>query len=283
MKIGMIIQARSGSSRLPKKIIKTLPLNSEVSILAHDIRRSQKSKYVDEVIVATTEKEEDDVIETIALAEGALVYRGSEEDVLARHYYAAKEYELEVIVRITSDCPCLDSNLIDAAVEIFLEDTTYDFVGTVLKRTFPIGLDVEVIKFEALEKAFFEATEPYHREHVTDYIFENDTLFKLKNIEASKALNFPDLRLTVDTEQDYLLMCAIFDNFDSNYYFSAEDVIELIKSKPWLKEINKNSSQKKYNLTEEEEVKIGIEMLEFNGLRKAKRLLENLSWRSGNE
>lgn len=171
MNIGMIIQARVGSTRLPNKVLKYLPFDSEITVLAQDIRRVKRSKYLNKIIIATTENSKDDDIVRIAKEENVKFFRGSEKDVLERHYLAAKENKIDVIVRVTSDCPCVDSEIIDMVIYEYLKDDSYDFVATVLQRTFPVGLDVEVIKFSALEKAYKEAKKFYQREHVTDYIY----------------------------------------------------------------------------------------------------------------
>lgn len=274
MEIGVIIQARTGSTRLPDKILKHLPYDSDITVLQQDIRRIKKSKYLDEIIIATTDKTEDDIIVKICEKENIKCFRGSEKDVLGRHYFAAKENFLDVIVRFTSDCPCIDSKILDMVIEEYLKDDSYDFVATVLKRTFPIGLDVEVIKFSAIEKAYKEAKEEYQREHVTDYIYENPNIFKLKNVCSTDIYNKPELRITLDTQEDYMLLCAIYDYlYYKDNYFSATDVIKLFDEKPWLKYLNNNSLQKKDKYNLEEEIKDAAKLLKLQGLKRAEGIL----------
>lgn len=274
MKIGAIIQARTGSTRLPNKILKPLPYDSDITVLQQDIRRIKKSRYLNEIIIATTENREDDTIVKIAEMEKIKCFRGSEDDVLGRHYFAAKENFIDIIVRFTSDCPCMDNEIIDMVIDEYLKNESYDFVATVLKRTFPIGLDVEVIKFSALERAYLEAKENYQREHVTDYIYENPGIFKLKNVCSTEIYNKPELRITLDTQEDYMLLCAIYDYlYYKNNNFLAADVVKLFDEKPWLKYLNNNSLQKKDKYDFEEEIMDAAKLLKLQGLNRAETIL----------
>jgi spore coat polysaccharide biosynthesis protein SpsF len=276
MKIGVIIQARTGSTRLPNKILNYLPFDSNITVLEQDIRRIKKSKYINDIIIATTENIEDDEIIKIVKKENVEVYRGSENDVLARHYFAAQHNNIDVIVRFTSDCPCIDAKIVDMVIEEYLKDISYDFVATVLERTFPIGLDVEVIKFSALQTAYKDAIEGYQREHVTDYIYENPNKFKLKNVIAKDKLNRPDIRITLDTKEDYMLLCAIYDYlYKKNNYFSAEEIIELFHERPWLMYINNKSVQKKDSYELNEEIEDAAKLLQLQGMKRAKDILLN--------
>lgn len=276
MNIAMITQARLGSTRLPKKVLKFLPYDSNITVLEQDIRRMKKSKLINEIIVATTKNVEDNSIVEIAKKENVKYFRGSEDDVLNRYYFAAKENNVDIVVRVTSDCPCIDGDIIDMVVAEFLKDITYDFVATVLKRTFPIGLDVEVIKFSALERAYKEAKKDYQREHVSDYIYENPHKFKLKNVEASDKYNNAKLRITLDTKEDYMLLCAIYDYlYYNDNYFSAADVVKILSEKPWLTFINNNSMQKKDDCNLEEEINDAAKFLQLQGMKRARDILLN--------
>ncbi len=274
MKIGIIIQARVGSTRLYNKIMKCLPYDSQITVLEQDIRRIKKSKYIEDIIIATTEKIEDDKVIKIAEKENVKYFRGSENDVLARYYFAAKHHDIDVIVRVTSDCPCIDAEIIDMVIEEYLKDKTYDFVANVLERTFPIGLDVEVIALSALETAYNEAKKDYQREHVSDYIYENPDKFKLKNIVAPAKYNKPELRITLDTKEDYMLLCAVYDYlYYKNNSFSSEEVVKLFSEKPWFACINNNSIQKKDNYELEEEINDAGKLLQLHGMTRAKDML----------
>ncbi len=276
MKVGAIIQARTGSTRLPGKVLKELPYGSGITVLQQVIRRLKRARSLDEIIVATTTKVEDLPIVEIAKLENIPYCRGAEKDVLARYYHCAKEHNLDIVVRITSDCPCIDPEVVDLVVEKHIEENADYTSNTLGGRTFPHGLDVEVISFRALEKAFKEADRPEEREHVCPYIYgrgrEN---FKLVSVKAPPQLRAPDIRITLDTEEDYALLCCVFDNlYFKNPHFGAEELINLFKEKPWLKIINKKVVQKKTFHKLEDEIREAIKVLELQELKRAKDILE---------
>ena len=241
-KVVAIIQARMGSTRLPGKVMKDL---CGKTVLAHDIERVRQSKYIDEIVIATTKFKEDDIILREALENGAKVYRGSEDDVLRRYYEAAKENKADVIVRITSDCPLIDPFIVDEVIKVYL-NSNYDLVTNAgfypENRTYPRGLDVEVFSFDILKKAFQEAKEMYQREHVTPFIYENS-----KNIYYYKNnIDYSKYRWTLDTEEDYKLIEIIYKNlYKGKHDFYVEDISKLFDDMPELFEINKNVQQKK--------------------------------------
>jgi spore coat polysaccharide biosynthesis protein SpsF len=246
MRIGAIIQARTGSTRLPGKLLKPLPYNSEISVLQQVIRRVKRSAIIDDIIIATTENMNDDIIPDIVREEGVKYFRGSEDDVLSRYYFAAKAFQIDLIVRITSDCPCIDYEIIDDITQLAVS-TGADYAGNTIKRTFPRGLDVEAIKLPALEKAYFEAKKDYEREHVSDYIYDNPEKFLLKSYIDKTGENHSDIRITIDTYEDYMLVSAIYDYlYNDKNYFNYLDIIKLFNLKPWLYLINKEVKQKKY-------------------------------------
>jgi len=274
MKIGTIIQARTKSTRFPEKILKPLPIEDGISVLQHVIRRVKCAKKSNMVIVATTHNEEDDVTVQLADLEEVGHFRGEEEDVLSRYYYAAKENELNVVVRVTSDCPCVDPDIIDFLIEEH-SDKKSDYTSNTLKRTFPHGLDAEVIRFEALERAFFNAKKHYEREHVTPYIWKNPHVFNLQNIEASGRLVAPHIRITLDTYEDYMLLAAVFDYlWRINPYFKGQDIVGLFAKKPWLSLINSNVKQKNIYDSVEEELEEAIKVLELQDLNKVAYILK---------
>lgn len=241
-KVVSIIQARTGSSRLPKKIMRIL---CGKTILAHDIERIKQSKNINEIIIATTINEEDDIIVKEAQFNGVKVYRGSEEDVLDRYYNAALENNADVIVRITSDCPLIDPYITEEIISFYLNND-YDLVTNsgddLSKRTYPRGLDVEVFSFEILEKAHLNADKYYQREHVTPYIYENS-----KNIYYYKNnTNYSKHRWTIDTEEDFELIEAIYEElYNGKHDFYFKDILNLFDRKPQLFDINKHVEQKK--------------------------------------
>jgi spore coat polysaccharide biosynthesis protein SpsF len=277
MKIGAIIQARTSATRLPKKVLKELPYGSGTTVLQQVIRRLKKANKIDDVIVATTTEIEDDKIVKVAKNENVKWFRGSKEDVLNRYYLAAKKNKLDIVVRITSDCPCIAPELIDSIIEKHLR-TKSDYTTNTLKRTFPHGLDTEVINITTLEKAFSEAKQDYEKEHVTPYVYKTrPDLFKITLVEAPKELNYPDIRITLDTEEDYALLCAVFDYlYPINNFFVTKDIIDLFQKKPWLKLINKRIMQKKIYNSLEEEIQEAIKLCDLQDLKKAKEYLEHI-------
>ena len=171
MKIGAIIQARTSSTRLPQKVLKPLPFNSKTNVLQQVIRRVSKSELIDEIIIATTIHDEDEKIVEVAKKENIKFYKGSLENVLERYYNAALENSLDVVVRITSDCPCADANIIDEIIKKHI-DSDADYTSNTLTRGFPRGIDAEVINFSVLEKAYENATDKFEKEHVTPFIYK---------------------------------------------------------------------------------------------------------------
>ncbi len=276
MKVSAIVQARTSSSRLPGKVLKPLPFGSDLTVLQQVLRRTRKAELIEDVILATTRNREDDVLVSVAEREGVRWFRGSDRDVLERYYLAAKENSVDVIVRITSDCPCIDWNIIDRAVTLHLKEGA-DYTAT---RDFPVGLSVEVISFPALERAFREAERDYEREHVCPYIYLSyPGEFRISYLYAEGPLKDPDLRITLDTEEDYVLLCAVYDFlYYEKEFFTAEDVVELFHRKGWLRLINRKVLQKKVNLSLREELEEALRLLELQGLGRAAEILRR--WKS---
>ena len=274
MKTVAIVQTRTSSTRLPQKVLKELPYASGITVLQQVIRRLKKTEKLDNIIIATTTDSEDDEIIHIAEKEQVLYFRGSKDDVLSRYYLAAEQNHIDHIVRVTSDCPCIDPKVVDAVIEKHL-DTNSDFTSNVLRRTFPHGLDTEVINFEALRKAHLEAKQAFEREHVCPYIYKtNPKAFKICSFESSEKFFAPQIRITLDTEADYTLLCAVFDFlYADNEYFGAADIINLFQKKPWLKFITQNIRQKQSLDTLEQELKEAVRILELQELTKAKEFL----------
>jgi spore coat polysaccharide biosynthesis protein SpsF len=186
-------------------------------------------------VIATTTNKEDDEIEKFAKKNSVSIFRGSEKDVLDRYYQCAKKYSFSTIIRITADCPLIDPSIVDKVIERFFSGN-YDFATNTLVRTFPIGTDVEVFSFSALNKAWENAQLPSEREHVTPYL-RNKENSKIINVENTK--NISNLRLTVDRIEDFELIKQILNNISINP-IHLEDVLELFSRKPELIEINKH-------------------------------------------
>ncbi|MFV0520496.1 MAG: cytidylyltransferase domain-containing protein [Lachnospirales bacterium] len=243
MKIGVIIQARVGSTRLPKKVLKKI---CGTSVLEHVINRVRLSKTIDDIIIATTILDKDDAIEKEALRCGIKVFRGSEDDVLSRYYLASEENKLDIIIRITSDCPLIDPFVIDDLVNCYLSNE-YDVVSNAgalpSTRTYPRGLDVEIFSFDSLKNAYENATEKYQREHVTPYIYEN-----AKNVYYYKNdIDYSKYRWTLDTEEDFEVISKVYEKiYKGSHNFYLMDIVKIFEKEPELFQINAHIEQKKY-------------------------------------
>lgn len=237
-----IVQARMGSTRLPGKVLKKI---CGKTVLEHDIDRLKKIKNIDKIVIATTTLERDNFIVEEAKRLNIYYFRGSEEDVLSRYYYAAKENNANIIVRVTSDCPLIDSEVTEKIIQYYLDnDTKYDYVSNTIYRTYPRGLDTEVFSFKALEKAFNEAENLRDIEHVTPYIWDNSSIFKLA--QYKNEIDYSDLRWTLDTEEDFQLISSIYDKLYSKKgnQFDMSDILNLYKEYPELIKINEDINQK---------------------------------------
>jgi spore coat polysaccharide biosynthesis protein SpsF len=238
MKIVAIIQARMGSSRLPRKVLKDL---GGATVLDRVLNRLGRSRMIQESLVATTIESADNVIVEHCERTGRKVFRGSEQDVLDRYYQAATHTGADVVVRITSDCPVIDPEVTDATIRAFL-DRRADYASNVRVRTYPRGLDTEVMTVQALERAWRESTKPYQRAHVTSYIYENPREFKLHGIENDADCS--QHRWTVDTPEDLQLLRAIYARFGGRDDFGWREVLELVQADPSLAEINRHIAQR---------------------------------------
>jgi len=239
MKIGVVIQARISSTRLPGKILLNLPYGSKMTVLQQVIRRVKRAKKINRIIIATTTKKVDDVIVKIAQKEGVDCFRGSESNVLERYYLAARKYKLDTIVRVTSDCPCIDPTILDKLITTH-QNTKADFTSNCLTKTFPHGVDAEVFKFATLETAYKNASLDFEKEHVSEYIPNNPKRFRIVEYKASKKYYAPDIRITLDTKEDYTLFCLVFLLlYKKNHFFDTLDIINLFTKNPWIKLINK--------------------------------------------
>lgn len=233
MSVVAIIQARTGSTRLPNKIFLKL---TDSSLLSHVVNRLRPSKEIDKIVVATTISSQDNSVEEWCIQNHIDYYRGSENNVLERYYHAAKKFNAEIIIRVTADDPFKDFRLIDKAIKI-LKENKYDFVCNNNPVSFPEGLDVEALTMDSLSKSFLNSTSNFEKEHVTQYIHRNKNKFRIFNIKNDKDLS--SYRWTIDTEEDYLFAKEIYNNlFRSNKIFLPEDIYQLLENKPLLLKIN---------------------------------------------
>jgi len=211
------------------------------------VKRASKSKLIKDIIVATTTDKSDDVIEKFCQVNHVACFRGNPADVLDRFYQAAKLHQADVVVRLTADCPLIDPVLIDTTVSAFLGSFA-DFAANRLpppyQRSYPIGLDVEVVSMAALEHAWIESTALYEREHVLPYIYERKDLFKILTIEND--VNYGSYRWTVDTQEDLDFIQAVVKEFGCRMDFSWNDVIKLLEKRPELMLINAQVKHKSF-------------------------------------
>ncbi len=270
MKIGAIIQARLGSTRLPNKVLLPLPFNGKRSILEQVIFRAGKSNKCNEIIVATSDSKTDDALAGLLTQNHSVFFRGPEEDVLRRFYEAATEYELDVIVRLTADNPCIDPKTIAETIDqhLLLKN---DYTRT---TGLPIGMNIEVMGYKALKAAFEEATSPSDREHVTSYLYANPEKFKVHfQPYTFKNEAFSNFRVTVDYPSDYALANLIFNHFGTEVAFSAEELYEFWQQNPWIGDINKTNFQKRIYASEKEELKDALQLLKFYNFETAADLI----------
>ena len=239
-----IIQARMSSSRLPGKVLKDI---GGKTMLERVIERAQMARRVNAVTVATTVDPSDDALAAFCEQKGIACLRGSLQDVLDRYYQAAKQFQADVIVRLTADCPLLDPGLVDETIRAFF-DQQADFAANRLpppfKRTYPIGLDVEVASFGALEQAWKEAGQLYEREHVMPYLYDQEGRFKVVRIDHSRDLGH--YRWTVDTPQDLELIRVVVKRLAEKPDFTWLDVLALFEADPALGQINADVHHKSF-------------------------------------
>ena len=238
MHIVAIIQARMGSTRLPGKVLADLGGRSMLTWVVHRVRRA---KLVDAVVVATSTRASDEPIVEQCDHLSVACFRGDEHDVLDRYYRAATAHQAQAVVRITSDCPLIDPDVIDRVVGRFLEQRP-DFAANTLRRTYPRGLDTEVMSSAALARAWRDACKPYERTHVTPFIYRHPELFRLLAVTCHH--DHSGSRWTVDTPKDLDFVRAVYRRLRGNETFSWHDVCRLLADEPSLTDLNRNVRHK---------------------------------------
>lgn len=240
-KIVIIIQARMGSTRLPGKSMKEL---LGMPMLAFLLERLSLVKLADSIVVATSDKPEDDSIAALCEAKKIPCFRGSEEDVLSRYKGAAEKAHATAVVRISGDCPLMDPAIVDQIIQRYIDlAPEVDYVSNTLERTFPRGMDVELFSKSALDQAEEQSKKREEREHVTPYIYRHPELFHLHNVRASK--DHSSLRLTVDTPADFQLIHLICEAlYPTKPQFTLEDILKLFHKHPEWISINADIKQK---------------------------------------
>ncbi len=198
--LGIIIQARCGSKRLPNKVLLKL---GDKTILEHVIERVKKVSFRKKIIIATTKNEKDKKIIHVAKKTKCFYFKGSEKNVLSRYFDCSKKFRLNKIIRICSDSPFIDPKIIEKAHKIF-KKKKYDYVSNIIKPTYPAGMSVEIFNFESLKKANEAITDKNEKEHVTPFIYRNKKIFKIKNFATKK--KYKNYRFSIDYKKDLIAM-----------------------------------------------------------------------------
>ena len=239
LNIVTVVQARTGSTRLPKKVMMSI---CGEPLLLRMIERVRSANLAGTVVVATSTNKDDDVIEELCSAHNIDIFRGHPDDLLDRHYKTGLKYKADAIVKIPSDCPLIDPRIIDRIIKYFIDNRDkYDFASNLHPATYPDGNDVEIMKFSVLEDAWKFATKQFEREHTTPYIWENTDKFNIGNVRWSTGLDFSSThRWTIDYEEDYVFIRSIYEElYPGRKMFSIYDILNLLADKPFLSEINK--------------------------------------------
>ena len=241
MTVGIIVQSRTGSSRLPAKVM--MKADDESLMIDYVINQLKHSKLHDEIVVATTNLKQDDVIFDYVTNRNILCFRGDEKNVLERHYQCAKKYAFSTIVRIPSDKPLIDPTIVDFAIERF-QSNSYDYISNFFTDvndndkfipSYPSGTEVEIFSFAALEVAWKNATSEDEKEHVTPYIYSHPEKFNIFTLKSEK--NLSQFRWALDYESDLKLIRVIISKIQKRPIL-MNDILELFEQEPDLKKIN---------------------------------------------
>jgi len=239
MKILTVIQARMSSTRLPGKVV--LPILGK-PLLIRMIERVQSAKLTGILIVATSTNYDDDQIYKLCNDHNIQCFRGHLTDLLDRHYQAGKKFGADAVVKIPSDCPLIDPQIIDRVIKYYIDNSDkFDYVSNLHPATYPDGNDVEIMSFNALERVWKEAARPLEREHTTPYFWENPDKFKIGNVVWESELDYSTThRWTIDFEEDYQFIKKVFKElYPNNPNFGLYDILELLKDKPEIATINR--------------------------------------------
>ncbi len=247
-----IVQARMDSSRFPGKSLVKIGNWSLIELV---LKRLNYSTRIDEIILATTTNQKDDILASHVEKLGFQVFRGSEQDVLSRFYNALYKLNPTIVVRITGDCPLISPKLTDMAIQRFSE-TKADYlslsIGEKKKLAYSRGFDVEVTSFKALSEAYNKAEKKYEREHVMPFLYTNKEIYSVIYLEPEIGESRPSYRLCVDTEKDLELLNAIYRIFKENLInISYKEIIKFLDDNPQIAEINKDVVQKHFTKTDD--------------------------------
>ena len=244
--IVIIVQARMGSTRLPGKVLKRI---AGRPMLDYQMERLRRVRRAQKIVIATTTEAADQPIVDYCRSAGVDCTRGSEADVLSRYFEAAQTYGASVVVRVTSDCPLLEPELVDLAIETFqAQGGAYDYVSNMIEPTWPYGMAVEVFSAAALREAHQEAVDPAEREHVTPFIYWRPQRYLIKSLTMQP--NLSSLRWTVDTPEDFELVSRVLTELaPTQPEFRIPDVLALLDRHPDWSQINSHIQQKTVTLS----------------------------------
>jgi len=241
MRIIATIEARMSSTRLPGKVLLKA---AGRPMLEHLVSRLRAVPSLDGIVLATTVNKTDDQLEDFSKAIGLDCYRGSESDVLARVIGAGEFMHADTLVEITGDCPVIDHDLIEQTIRMFLYNNV-QYASNSLIRSFPDGMDTQVMQFESLKSSAQLTQHPLDIEHVSRFICNHPELYPRVHLVAPPSLYWPELGLTLDEPRDYELLKMIIEYFvPSNPLFSCSDIIQLLKQRPEWVAINQTVVRK---------------------------------------
>ena len=235
MKIFAIVEARMTSSRLPGKVL--LEADGK-PMLEHLINRLKSIKLLTGIVLATTTNQDDDVLERFSKKHEIELYRGSEDDVMMRVIEAAESVKADIVVEITGDCPVIDPQIVEQTIRTFKVNNA-DYVSNNNIKSYPDGMDTQVFWLDTLKKSASMTDNKLDHEHVTLHIRNNPNLFSQLNLVAPPEIDWPELGLTLDEKDDYILLKKIIEFFGSqNELFSCLDIVQFLKKNPELVSIN---------------------------------------------
>lgn len=242
MKILCIVQARMGSERLPGKVMRPV---CHKPMISYTLDRAKKSRYIDEIVLATSVRESEQPMVDYLKENGYQVFRGEEKNVLKRYWDALQEYGGDAVIRLTGDCPLIDPVILDQVIAYFLENP-FDYVRLDVPDSFIRGFDVEIFTKEALERVCqiakdLEEDSPY-KEHVTLYMYRHPEKFSVGYVKGSPYYQ-KEYRLCVDTEEDLALVEAVYEHFNDRFV-SAKEVVAYLDANPQLAKLNQAIEQK---------------------------------------
>ncbi len=231
-KITAIIQARTSSTRFPRKVLQKI---DDKTMIWHVINRIKNVKSIQQIVLVTTDLEEDQKLLEIAKESGISEFVGDETNVLDRFFQCAKKFNANPIIRITGDCPLIDPLLVEKMIQFFIQNE-FDYISNRIEPTYPDGLDIEIFTFQTIEKAKLNAKLESELEHVTPYITKHPELFKISDFKNNK--NLSEMRWCVDEREDLVFVKKIYEKLRPKLIFSMDEILNVLKKEPELLKIN---------------------------------------------